>query len=138
MMGRGRSRGRKQNLVAASDDLGTGGGKVLASKRRGRPQKPLKDEIEEDEQIDKVEENVEISKRLITRNSEDQMDLENETKKRKSPLQVTENADYIEEDSISGGKPSTEDSIKPVTFRQNGSRRKRKPHRAAEVGVECK
>ncbi|KAJ8448149.1 hypothetical protein Cgig2_031873 [Carnegiea gigantea] len=132
-MGRGGSIGRNQTLVAASDDPGSRGEKALASKRRGRPQKPLRDEIEEDEQIDKVEENVESSKRLITKNSEDQTDLENETKKRKSPLQFKENADYIE-DGVSGGKPSTEDSIKPVTFRQNGSRRKSKPHRAAEVG----
>jgi len=138
MMGRVRSRGRKQTVVTASDDRRSGRENVLASKRRGQPQKPLKDGIKEDERIDKVEDNAESSKRLITRNSTDHMDLENGTKKRKSPVQFKENADFIEEDGISGGKSSNEDSIKPVRLRQNGSRRKSKPRRAAGVGVECK
>ena len=35
-------------------------------------------------------------------------------------------------------KNKTNDSMKPVGFRHNESKRKNKPYRAAEVGVECR
>ena len=59
-MGRGRGKGKKQSVIA--EDPGSGEeDKVPAYRRRGRPVKPLTDEIEEvevTEIIEKDEENV--------------------------------------------------------------------------------
>nr|GMD39748.1 neurofilament medium polypeptide-like [Ipomoea batatas] len=49
-------------------------------------------------------------------------------KKRKRPSQVKENGDLVKEENGLGSKTSSE----------TGSRRKNKPRRAAEVGVECR
>ncbi|KAL7134099.1 hypothetical protein ABFS83_11G004800 [Erythranthe nasuta] len=116
-MGRGRGKGKKQSAIASRDENGSGEEDKLPVRRRGRPLKPMKDEIEYDEE--ELEEKID---------GED----ENNVKKRKRPSQVKEIADSVtEEDDASV-------TIKSVGFRQNGSRRKNKPRRAAEVGVECK
>lgn len=128
-MGRGRGKGKKQTTVSARNDTGNDEEeKILASKRRGRRQKPLNHEVEEDKPIDKIENGDENAKSLITRKtSEDhKFAAENGTKRRKV------NSDLIKEENDSG-----DNLIKPVGFRQNRSRRKSKPRRAAEVGVEC-
>ncbi|KAJ0961706.1 hypothetical protein J5N97_000025 [Dioscorea zingiberensis] len=55
-MGRGRGKGKKLTVVTGHDDPGSGGEESLSAyKRRGRPQKPLKDDIDEDE-TEKIEE----------------------------------------------------------------------------------
>ena len=119
-MGRGRGKGKK--LTASNhDDAGSGEEeKIPAQKRRGRPQKPLKDEIDEEEV-----ENREVE------------DGEN-GKKRKRNSHVKEKPDSVKEENGIGTRSSTDDSSKSNGFRQNGSRRKSKPRRAAEAGVECK
>jgi len=133
-MGRGR-KGKKAAVVASHEDSGEE--EKIPVKRRGRPQKTLKDEVDEEEEAEKIdeaeeEEDVENSK-IPTSNKDNKIPISSENgRKRKRNSQVKENQDSIK---VENG-PS--DSIKSVGFRQNGSRRKNKPRRAAEVGVECK
>nr|DAD42226.1 TPA_asm: hypothetical protein HUJ06_000456 [Nelumbo nucifera] len=106
-MGRGRGKGKKSTVVANHEDPGSGGEESLpAYKRRGRPQKPLKDEI--DEEVEKIEEE----------------DGEN-TKPAATSKEVKSQA-------------AAENGKKRKRYSQNGNRRKSKPRRAAEAGVECK
>ncbi|KAJ8527516.1 hypothetical protein K7X08_014967 [Anisodus acutangulus] len=131
-MGRGRGKGKKQSV---REDLGSGEEEKMSVRRRGRPQKPLKDEIEEDEEAEKVVEDEDDSEN--TKGSISNEAAEN-GKKRKRSLQVKENADSVKEENGIGTKANSNDLIKSVGFRQNASRRKNKPRRAAEVGVECR
>lgn len=138
-MGRGRGKGKKQSV---REDLGSGEEeKMPPVRRRGRPQKPLKDEIEEEEdEVEKVAGDEEDGENLkSTKSSKDisNQDVEN-GKKRKRPSQVKENGESVKEENGVGTKTNSKDLIKSVGFRQNGSRRKSKPRRAAEVGVECR
>ncbi|KAK9289618.1 hypothetical protein L1049_007775 [Liquidambar formosana] len=138
-MGRGRGKGKKQNVIATREDPGSGEEeKIPAYKRRGRPQKPLKDDIEEEEaeKIEEEEEDGENAKGSVaSKDVKNQAATEN-GRKRKRSSQVKENS--VKEENGVGTKSNTNDSIKSVGFRQNGSRRKNKPRRAAEAGVECK
>ncbi|GAB4843791.1 hypothetical protein Ancab_013756 [Ancistrocladus abbreviatus] len=137
-MGRGRGKGKKRT---ARDDADSGEEEKLpAHKRRGRPQKPLKNEGKEDGETKKIEDDGENAKSLITnKDTMDQAATDN-GRKRKRSLPVKQDSSPVKEDNGSGGKLSTvtDDSIKSVGFRQNGNRRKSKPRRAAEAGVECK
>ncbi|KAK1259298.1 hypothetical protein QJS04_geneDACA010376 [Acorus gramineus] len=123
-MGRGRGKGKRLTVVPSHGNPGNGGEEPLpAYKRRGRPTKPLKDDID-DEVVEKIEEeDVEDVKQIVVK----------ETKKRRKSPQAKENVDSTAE----GNGVGMEDSTKPNGFRQNGSRRKSKPHRAAEAGVDC-
>ncbi|XP_028062762.1 uncharacterized protein LOC114266062 [Camellia sinensis] len=142
-MGRGRGKGKKQTTIAARDEAGSGEEeKIPPYRRRGRPQKPLKDEIEEEaENIEEEEEDEGEN----TKSSISNKDVKHEAaaengkkRKRKKASQVKENPDSVIEENGVGTKTSIDESVKSVGFRQNGSRRKNKPRRAAEVGVECK
>ncbi|XP_026427490.1 uncharacterized protein LOC113323405 [Papaver somniferum] len=144
-MGRGRGKGKKLTVVNSQEDLGSGGEEVLpAYKRRGRPQKPLKDEIDDegieeildkDEEIlDKDEENIKST--TLIKEVKTPAAVEN-GRKRKKNSQVKENMDSVKEEIVVGTRTSAE-IIKSNGFRQNGSRRKSTPRRAAETGVECK
>ncbi|CAA2938959.1 uncharacterized protein LOC111403856 [Olea europaea var. sylvestris] len=141
-MGRIRGKGKKQSIVAAGDDAVTGEDEKIPIRRRGRPQKPLKDEIEEGEKSEKIEEendeddNNTLSSVLI-KSSKNQPAKEN-GRKRKRPSLIKDHADSVKEENDVGTNANTTDLVKSVGFRQNGSRRKNKPRRAAEVGVECK
>ncbi|CAL5423446.1 unnamed protein product [Camellia sinensis] len=141
-MGRGRGKGKKQTTIAARDEAGSGEEeKILPYRRRGRPQKPLKDEIEEEaENIEEEEDEGENTKSSISnKDVKNEAAAENGKKrKRKKASQVKENPDSVIEENGVGTKTSIDESVKSVGFRQNGSRRKNKPRRAAEVGVECK
>ncbi|KAI7997546.1 hypothetical protein LOK49_LG10G02978 [Camellia lanceoleosa] len=147
-MGRGRGKGKKQTTIAARDEAGSGEEeKIPPYRRRGRPQKPLKDEIEEEaenieeeEEEEEEEEDGENTKSSIS-NKDVKMEAAAENgkkRKRKKASQVKENPDSVIEENGVGTKTSIDESVKSVGFRQNGSRRKNKPRRAAEVGVECK
>ncbi|KAL0459280.1 UNVERIFIED_CONTAM: hypothetical protein Slati_0555200 [Sesamum latifolium] len=135
-MGRGRAKGKNLS-VTNQDDPGSGEEeKIPAQKRRGRPQKPLKDEIDDDEaqriEDDDSEEatgapNKDLKNRTVTQNG----------KKRKRNGQVKEKVDVVIEENGTGTKPSTEELKKSNGFRPNGNRRKNKPRRAAEAVVEC-
>uniref|UniRef100_F6HLK3 Uncharacterized protein n=1 Tax=Vitis vinifera TaxID=29760 RepID=F6HLK3_VITVI len=140
IMGRGRGKGKKQTVIATRDDPGSGEDeKIPAYKRRGRPQKPVKDDVEEEEEAEKVaiEEDGENEKGPITsKDAKNQATTEN-GRKRKRSLQTKENSDSVKEENGTETKSNNND-LKSVGFRQNGSRRKNKPRRAAEAGVECK
>nr|GMD35801.1 neurofilament medium polypeptide-like [Ipomoea batatas] len=137
-MGRGRGKGKK-NLVR--EDLGSGEEeKIPAVRRRGRPVKPVKDEIEEEDEVEKVveveDDGDNMKSNILSKDIKNQA-AEN-GKKRKRSSQVKENGDSVKEEKGLGTKTNANDLIKSVGFRQNGSRRKSKPRRAAEVGFECR
>nr|GLL47467.1 uncharacterized protein LOC109162063 [Ipomoea trifida] len=137
-MGRGRGKGKK-NLVR--EDLGSGEEeKIPAVRRRGRPVKPVKDEIEEEDEVEKVveveDDGDNMKSNILSKDIKNQA-AEN-GKKRKRSSQVKENGDSAKEEKGLGAKTNANDLIKSVGFRQNGSRRKSKPRRAAEVGFECR
>ncbi|ONH99243.1 hypothetical protein PRUPE_6G020200 [Prunus persica] len=137
-MGRGRGKG-KRLTVTNHDDPGSGEEeKIPAQKRRGRPQKPLKDEIDEEE-TDKIEaDDSENGKAGIASKEIKSPSVAENGKKRKRYSQVKEKSDSVKEENGIGTRSSTDDSTKSNGFRHNGSRRKNKPRRAAEAGVECK
>ncbi|XP_059288300.1 uncharacterized protein LOC132041622 [Lycium ferocissimum] len=127
-MGRGRGKGKKQSVP---EDVGSGEEEKIPVRRRGRPQKPLKDEIEDREEVQKLVKDEDDGENISK-------DEAAENGKRKRSSQVKENVDSVKEENCIGTKASPNDLIKSVGFRQNGSRRKNKPRRAAEVGVECR
>ncbi|OMO55189.1 hypothetical protein COLO4_36144 [Corchorus olitorius] len=59
-------------------------------------------------------------------------------RKRKRSVPAKENIDSVKKENGITTKSSTDDSTKSVGYRQNGSRRKNTPRRAAEAVVECK
>ncbi|XP_061346419.1 uncharacterized protein LOC133292055 [Gastrolobium bilobum] len=136
-MGRGRGKGKKQSAIA--EDPGSGEeDKVPAYRRRGRPIKPLTDEIEEVEVTEKIEKDEENVKGNASSNDLKTQVITVNKRKRKRSTQVKEKVDPMKEENGIRAKTSPDDSVKSAGFRQNGSRRKNKPHRAAEAGVDCK
>lgn len=137
-MGRGRGKGKKQSAII-EDLVSDEEDKVPAHRKRGRPLKPVTDENEDvvdvTEKIEKGEENVngnvsnnDLKTEVITVNK----------RKRKRSSQVKEKIEPMKEENGIRTKSSPTDSVKSTGFRQNGSRRKSKPRRAAEAGVDCK
>ncbi|KAK1411988.1 hypothetical protein QVD17_32895 [Tagetes erecta] len=136
-MGRGRGKGKKFTLTN-NDDTGSGEEeRIPTQKRRGRPQKPLVDEIDEDivkmEEEDHPKVNDDVSNK-DTKETED-------AKKRKRNKHSKDEGDLVKEESQSqsgdGTRSNTNGSTQVNGFRHIGSRRKSKPRRAAEAGVEC-
>ncbi|TQE03330.1 hypothetical protein C1H46_011056 [Malus baccata] len=111
--------------------------RILPSRRRGRPQKTLKDDIGEGEVALKTEDGDDAKGHVSSKDMEDQSAIEN-GRKRKRSAQVKETIKSVKEDKMIETKSSLYDPKKSVGFRQYGSRRKKKPHRAAEASVECK
>lgn len=134
-MGKSRVKGKKQTLIAAREDLGSGEEEKIPAKKRGRPLKIAKNDIlqKEAEDFDEVE-NTDIifSDKLINAPS-----VMESGRKRRRTSDINEDHEMAKE-SGADLKNKTNVSVKPVGFRHNGSRRKNKPHRAAEVGVECR
>ncbi|KAH7543604.1 hypothetical protein FEM48_Zijuj02G0201400 [Ziziphus jujuba var. spinosa] len=138
IMGRGRGKG-KRLTVTNHDDPGSGEEeKIPTQKRRGRPQKPLKDEMDEEENEKIEEDDSENAKAGISTKEMKSPPAAENGKKRKRYSQVKEKSDSVNEENGVGTRSSTDDSTKSNGFRHNGSRRKSKPRRAAEAGVECK
>ncbi|XP_022988232.1 uncharacterized protein LOC111485534 [Cucurbita maxima] len=138
-MGRGRGKGRKLTMTN-HDDAGSGEEeKIPAQKRRGRPQKPLKDEMDEEE-AEKIEdddsENVKGCD-IVSKEMKGPPAAENGKRRRRSS-QVKEKLDPVKDENGDGTRSSTDESTRSNGFRHNGSRRKSKPHRAAEAGVNCR
>uniref|UniRef100_A0A3Q7ILH2 Uncharacterized protein n=1 Tax=Solanum lycopersicum TaxID=4081 RepID=A0A3Q7ILH2_SOLLC len=126
-MGRGRGKGKKQSV---REDLGSGEEEKIPIRRRGRPLKPSKDEIgeeEEEEEAMKVKEEGDDSEN--TKGSVINKDVKNQGvvngKKRKRTSQVKE-VDSTKGENGVGNKTNSNELIKSVGFRQNGSRRKNK------------
>lgn len=140
LMGRGRGKGKKLTGATSHDDPGSGNEEPLPPyKRRGRPQKPLKDDIDEEE-VAKIEEEDGDLKKIGTPVKEvkgSSAAVENGKRRRRQAV-VKENSDLILEENGAGLSSTTEDLSRKNGFRQNGSRRKNKPYRAAEAGVEFK
>ncbi|XP_077227629.1 uncharacterized protein LOC143860717 [Tasmannia lanceolata] len=136
-MGRGRGKGKKLTAVASHDEPGSGAEESLpAYKRRGRPQKPLKDEVDEEE-AEKIEEEGADNAKADISNKEMKVTAaaENGRKRKRNPP-IKENVDSVKEEN---GESSKSNGFQQNNgFRQNGSRRKSKPRRAAEAGVDCK
>ena len=136
-MRRGRGKGKKRSVVSSREDLGSGEDEKQAYKRRGRPQKQLKDDLEEDE-VEKTEEDGEDVKGSIPIKDMKNLAATENGRKRKRTMQAEENMDSVKKENVITTKSRTDDSTKSAGYRQNGSRRKNKPRRAAEAVVECK
>ncbi|CAO2040926.1 unnamed protein product [Urochloa humidicola] len=134
-MGRGRGRGRKLTIVRSHEDKGNIGEEfVPARKRRGRPQKRFTDKIDQTDVenfVEKVDGDGEDVDDVKLKNSTSSV-----SNKRGRPLK--EGSNLVLEENSSSVRSSSEESTRTNGFRQIGSRRKNKPHRAAEAGLECK
>ncbi|XP_073157981.1 uncharacterized protein [Henckelia pumila] len=141
-MGRGRGKGKKQSVIAALDDTPNSGEENLPVKRRvGRPQKPLKDDIENENEYQMVNEEdggrEDMKSWVSSESSKNQTCMDDGRKRKRASSK--EDADSVKEENGVVTKTNATVLIKTsVGFRQTGSRRKSTPRRAAEVGVECK
>ncbi|XP_073306751.1 uncharacterized protein [Primulina huaijiensis] len=133
-MGRGRGKGKKQSVFATTDDNKSGEDEKLAMRRRGRQQIQVNDSVQEEDEFGKIEED---AKRLVFNKLAKHQDATENGKKRKRPSQVKDIMEPFKEENCNGTETNGTDSIKSVGYRPIGSRRKNKPRRAAEVGVEC-
>ncbi|ESW03960.1 hypothetical protein PHAVU_011G055600 [Phaseolus vulgaris] len=139
-MGRGRGKGKKLSVGMGNEEDGIVSGeeeRVPKQKRRGRPQKVLKDEFDEEE-VEEMEEDGggENVKNVV---SSKEMKNQNSTKEgRKRKRNLEEKMEAGEEKSGVRMGSKIDGLTKSKGFRQNGSRRKSKPCRAAEAGVLCK
>ncbi|KAJ0782678.1 hypothetical protein HanLR1_Chr01g0011021 [Helianthus annuus] len=116
-MGKGKGKAKKSSTIAHREDR-SGEEEKPPVKRRGRPTKSHKEE-EESEKI----------------NEKNDTKLEN---KRKSPsLETEESLDMLKDENGMVPEANGVELTKAVGFRHNGSRRKNKPRRAAEVGVSA-
>lgn len=132
-MGRGRGKGKKLTVVASHEHT-TGSGDedhLPEYKRNEEPELPMKAGINQEESAKDEVDGTNIKPILITRE-----EIAQESgKKRKRHLQVQENSAAVLEENgaIAGSK--AEETKKTIGYRQTGSRRKSKPHRAAEAVV---
>ncbi|KAL5739657.1 hypothetical protein ACOSP7_028543 [Xanthoceras sorbifolium] len=138
-MRRGKGKGKKPTVISSQEDPGSGEEEKLpAYRRKGRSQKPLNDDVGEEEEAEKIEEDGDDKKGSIsTKDIKIQAATAN-GRKRKTSAQAKEDKDFNKHENGVALKPSNDDLTKSVGFRQIGSRRKNKPRRAAEAGVECK
>uniref|UniRef100_A0A1D1XJN0 Adenine deaminase n=1 Tax=Anthurium amnicola TaxID=1678845 RepID=A0A1D1XJN0_9ARAE len=134
-MGRGRGKGKKLTLVTSHEDPDSGDEVLPAYKKRGRPHKPLKEDFNE-EKIGKLEEGGDVKPAILEKEVKGHIVPEN-GKKRKTSSEVQENSNSALEENGVKVRSNSDDSTRSNGFRQNGSRRKSTPRRAAEAGVEC-
>ncbi|KAE9600390.1 hypothetical protein Lalb_Chr14g0372381 [Lupinus albus] len=134
-MGRGRGKGKKLTATNHEDARSGEDEKVPVQKRRGRPQKPLKDDFDEDE-AEKIDDDSDNVKNGVSR--KEMKSTAAAERKRKRNLQVKEKLESADEENGVGNHSSNEELTKSNGFRHNGSRRKSTPRRAAEAGVQCK
>lgn len=128
-MGRGRGKGKKLTVSTSHEDPGEDGEEVLTAFRRGKPQKPLKENIDEDD-AEKI--GGEDDMKLSAPNDEVEGPEVVVEKKRKKDSKSEENSVKTENGA---GSESMELSTSSNSFRRNGRQRKGKPCRAAGVGV---
>ncbi|URE12633.1 hypothetical protein MUK42_24370 [Musa troglodytarum] len=131
-MGRGRGKGKKLTAVTSHEDLENEIEDPLpAYRRRGRLLKPLKDDIGEDD-AEKNGGGADDMKITVT-SKELKGSTVQKGRKRKRCSQVKDKSDSVSEENGDELKPKNEESTGSNGFRHNGSRRKSKPHRAAEA-----
>ncbi|KAI4378463.1 hypothetical protein MLD38_015940 [Melastoma candidum] len=149
-MGRLRGRGKKQTVVAVIEDAASGEEeKIPTQRRRGRPQKPAKDHVvlvdegygDEDTTNGHASEEEDVPKGVKT----EVAGVASAVRKRKRSGKDGNNANAngngilaMDGEEEKQPKSETKDAARFVGFRTNGNRRKNKPRRAAEAGVECK
>ncbi|GAB2287015.1 hypothetical protein Dimus_021403 [Dionaea muscipula] len=138
----GRSRGKGRKLTANDqDDPASGEEEKInpVQKRRGRPQKPLRDEIDEDDKEKKLEEDDNNENKALSKATDGKKRRRNSQAKEIPNPNPNPNPENEENGGVGAAKSNiTDDSTKSNGFRHTGSRRKKsKPRRAAEVGVEC-
>nr|ACJ83832.1 unknown [Medicago truncatula]AFK40002.1 unknown [Medicago truncatula] len=133
-MGRGRGKGKKPTVTNHDDTVSGEDEKVPIQKKRGRPQKPVKDDF--DEEVEKIDDSENVKNGVTNKEMKSPTAAEL-VRKRKRNSQVKEKLDSAEEENGVGSRSSTEESAKSNGFRHNGSRRKSTPRRAAEAGVQC-
>ena len=133
-MGRSRGKGKKLTISNEEDAISEEEEKVPKQKRRGRPQKLFKDDFDEEEIEEILEEDAcggDNVKNVVSSKEMKNLNTTKHGRKRKRNLQ--EKIEPIEEKI-----ESIDELRKSNGFRHNGSRRKSKPRRAAEAGVQCK
>ncbi|KAJ9181156.1 hypothetical protein P3X46_009314 [Hevea brasiliensis] len=139
-MRRGRGKGKKQTVIGSHEDPASAEEKIPTYRRRGRPTKPLQDdnEEEEEEEVAEIKEDgKDVKDTISSKDVKSQAAIEN-GQKRKRPGHTEENSNSVKEENGVGTKLDIDNSTVSIGFRQNGSRRKNKPRRAAEAVVECK
>lgn len=138
-MGRGRGKGKK--AATGSDEAGSGPEEVIPTqKRRGRPQKPLKDETDEEEEDESVKPEVELEQKENSESGKVEADpkptLVTSTKKAEEIAKKKQKKQaQMKEETKSEAQTGAEVVGRANGFRHSGSRRKSKPRRAAEAGI---
>ncbi|RRT39892.1 hypothetical protein B296_00042490 [Ensete ventricosum] len=107
-MGRGRGKGKKLRAVTSHEDLENDIEQPLPAYRRGRLQKPLKDDIGEDD-AEKNEGGADDMKITVT-SKELKGSTVQKGRKRKSSSQVKDKSDSVSEENGDELKPKTEES----------------------------
>ncbi|KAE8664201.1 Mitochondrial transcription termination factor family protein, putative isoform 1 [Hibiscus syriacus] len=129
-MRRGRGKVMKHAVASSHEDPGSGDEESIpASNGGGRLQMQSNNDVKDDG-AEKIEADGEDVSGSVPIKEMKNLPAKENARKRNRPMQAKENGIAT--------KLSTGDSIKPVGYRQNGSRRKNKPRRAAEAVVECK
>ncbi|XP_074342155.1 uncharacterized protein LOC141679591 [Apium graveolens] len=123
-------------LLAAHEDHGSGEEEKMSAKKRGRPLKISKSETKNKEEAENFDDGENMNG-VLSENTNTESGVES-GRKRGRASEINGNNGTVEDESGSEIKIHGNDSVKPVGFRQNGSRRKNKPQRAAEVGIECR
>ncbi|KAJ8500282.1 hypothetical protein OPV22_010834 [Ensete ventricosum] len=140
-MGRGKGKGKKSTLATSNEDhQGSGDEEAIpAYKRRGRPQRPLKDDVDEDV-TGKIEDGEDDVKLTASPSKDPKVSTVVNRKKRKRQGEAKDNPDLIPEENLGAASKSKNDDVTGSNgFRHTGSRRRKsKPRRAAGAGVECK
>ncbi|KAL5199569.1 hypothetical protein ABZP36_020772 [Zizania latifolia] len=144
-MGRGRGRGRKLTNSRSHEDKGSSGEEVVpARKRRGRPQKRIVDKADQAEAKNLVDGGDDGDADYQQGEGEDGAKLK-ASRTEKSPAgkgnkrnrlpKEEEGSNLDLEENSSSTRSSNDESTRSNGFRQNGSRRKSTPRRAAEAGI---
>ncbi|OIV95438.1 hypothetical protein TanjilG_06900 [Lupinus angustifolius] len=137
-MGRGKGKGKNQSVIVKREEPISGEEeKVPAYRKRGRPLKSLTYEIEGVEVTEKIVKDEENVNGNVSSNELKTQVTTVIKSKRKRSVQVKEKIDPVKEENGVRAKSSPDDLVKSVGFRQNGRRRKNRPRRAAEAGVDC-
>uniref|UniRef100_A0A0E0LB28 Uncharacterized protein n=1 Tax=Oryza punctata TaxID=4537 RepID=A0A0E0LB28_ORYPU len=144
-MGRGRGRGRKLTNGRSHEDKGSSGEEVVpARKRRGRPQKRIADKVVDQAEAKNLAEGDDDDADYQQGEGEDggakpkasrteKSSAGKGTKRNRLPKDEGSNLDL--EENSSSTRSSNDESTRSNGFRQNGSRRKSTPRRAAEAGI---
>uniref|UniRef100_A0A0E0A8V8 Uncharacterized protein n=1 Tax=Oryza glumipatula TaxID=40148 RepID=A0A0E0A8V8_9ORYZ len=145
-MGRGRGRGRKLTNGRSHEDKGSSGEEVVpARKRRGRPQKRIVDKVVDQAEAKNLAEGDDGDADYQQGEGEDggakpkasrtEKSSAGKGNKRNRLPKEEESSNLDLEENSSSTRSSNDESTRSNGFRQNGSRRKSTPRRAAEAGI---